>query len=72
MPIFKLYNRWKAMICQLRPGEHQARVKSFVWLLVGMTLSRAVQLHHVAAKLPGLSKTTSKVRRLRHLSPCAC
>ena len=67
MSINRLYDTWFRQIEQLRPGEHRARLRNFVWLLVGIYSSRAVQLHRVASKIPAAAKQLSLVRRLERL-----
>ena len=36
MSINRLYNTWFSRIEQLRSGEHIARLRNFVWLLIGI------------------------------------
>lgn len=67
MTAFELHNTWKGRISELRPTEHKARVKPFVWLLVGIVLSKSVHLSHVANKIPGDAQRTSVTRRLSRL-----
>ena len=67
MTAFDLHDTWKERITELRPGENKARVKSFVWLLVGIVLSKSVHSSHVANKIPGDAQKTSVTRRLSRL-----
>ena len=67
MTAFNLHNTWKEQIFELRPGEHKARVKTFVCLLVGMVLSKSVHSSDVANKIPGDAQKTSVTRRLSRL-----
>lgn len=67
MPINRLYDTWKARIMELRPGQRVTQVRAFVWLLVGVYLSRSVCLSRAAGKIPGKAKLTSATRRLSRL-----
>jgi hypothetical protein len=67
MSISQLYHTWKRKIEQIRPGEHQARVKIMAWLLAGIGASQSVQLGRVASKIPGTARRLSVVRRLERL-----
>jgi hypothetical protein len=51
----------------MRSREHTARLRTFVWMMVGVMLSRSVQLSQIANKIPGVAQQTSKVRRLSRL-----
>ena len=53
MPINRLYDIWKSRITELRPGQRITHIRSFVWLIVGIYLSRSVYLSRVAGKIPG-------------------
>lgn len=67
MPINKLYDTWKTRIMELRPGQRITQIRAFLWLLVGIYLSRSVCLSRVAGKIPGKAKLTSAARRLSRL-----
>ena len=67
MPINRLYATWKTRITELRPGQRITQIRAFVWLLVGIYLSRSVCLSQVAGKIPGEAKLTSATRRLSRL-----
>ena len=67
MPINKTYDTWFRRICELRPGQRITQIRSFVWLLIGIYLSRSVNLSRVANKIPGKAKLLSNVRRLSRL-----
>jgi hypothetical protein len=67
MSINKLYDTWKTRIVELRPGQRITQIRAFVWLLVGIYLSRSVCLSRVAGKIPGKAKLTSTTRRLSRL-----
>lgn len=67
MTAFNLYNRWKTRISQLRPKEHQGRLKAFTWMLVGIVLSKSVNTSHIANKIPGTAQKTSITRRLSRI-----
>lgn len=67
MPINQLYDTWKMRIAELRPGQRITQVRAFVWLLVGIYLSRSVCLSRVAGKIPGKAKLLSTTRRLSRL-----
>ena len=63
----RLYDTLKTEMDDLRPDEHAGRLKSFVWLLVGLFLSQRVHLSHIAKKIPGPATNKSKERRMRRL-----
>jgi len=67
MPINRLYDTWKTRIMELRPGQRITQVRAFLWLLIGIYLSRSVCLSRVAGKIPGKAKLTSTTRRLSRL-----
>ena len=67
MPINQLYDTWKTRILELRPGQRITQVRVFVWLVVGIYLSRSVCLSRIAGKMPGEAKLTSATRRLNRL-----
>lgn len=64
MSINRLYDTWIQMVQQLLPAERITRIRNLTWLIVGVFLSRSVQLQRVALKIPGLAKETSLTRRL--------
>ena len=51
----------------MRPGQRITQIRSFVWLIVGIYLSRSVYLSRVAGKIPGEAQLTSATRRLSRL-----
>lgn len=63
----QLYHTWYKEMCELRCGEHQRRLRLFVWFLVGLFLGRSVHLSHIAKKIPGRATNPSKTRGLRRL-----
>ena len=67
MPINQLYDTWKMRIMELRPGQRITQIRAFVWLIIGIYLSRSVCLSRVACKIPGEAKLTSATRRLSRL-----
>jgi hypothetical protein len=67
MPINHLYDTWKTRILELRPGQRITQIRAFVWLIVGIYLSRSVYLSRIAGKIPGEAKLTSATRRLSRL-----
>ncbi len=67
MLINQLYDTWKTRIMELRPGQRITQVRAFVWLVVGIYLSRSVCLSRVAGKIPREAKLTSATRRLNRL-----
>jgi hypothetical protein len=67
MSINNLYDTWKTRIMELRPGQRITQIRAFLWLLVGIYLSRSVCLSRVACKIPGKAKLTSTTRRLSRL-----
>jgi hypothetical protein len=67
MPINQLYDTWKPRIMELRPGQRITQIRAFVWLMVGIYLSRSVSMSRIAGKIPGEAKLTSATRRLSRL-----
>jgi hypothetical protein len=67
MPINHLYDTWKTRILELRPGQRVTQVRAFVWLVVGIYLSRSVCLSKIACKVPGEAKLLSTIRRMSRL-----
>ena len=67
MPINRLYDTWIRRIQEMRPGQRITQVRGFVWLLVGIFVSRAVSLSRIAGKVPGSAKLVSVTRRLNRL-----
>jgi hypothetical protein len=67
MPINQLYHTWKMRIMELRPGQRITQVRSFVWMVIGIYLSRSVCMSKVACKIPGEAKLTSVTRRLSRM-----
>jgi hypothetical protein len=45
-------------------GERITRIRSFTWLIVGIFLSKSVQLNKIGLKIPGEAREVSVVRRL--------
>jgi hypothetical protein len=62
-----LYHTWEQELRELRPTEHRARLRTFIWLLLGLFLSRSVHLKEIAKKIPGRATNNSKTRRVRRL-----
>jgi hypothetical protein len=52
---------------ELRPGEHTSRLRSFVWLLVGLFLAQSVHLSKIGKKIPGAATHKSKERRVQRI-----
>jgi len=67
MPINQLYKTWKRRIQELRPGQRITQIRGFIWLVIGIYLSRSVCLSRIACKMPGEAKLTSATRRLSRL-----
>lgn len=67
MPTNQLYHTWKMRIMELRPGQRITQIRAFVWLTIGIYLSRSVNLSKIACKIPGEAKLTSTTRRLSRL-----
>lgn len=67
MPINELYHTWMQRICELRPGQRITQVRGFVWLIVGIYLSRLAYLSRIAEKIPGTAKLVNITRRLSRL-----
>jgi hypothetical protein len=64
MSITQIYHIVKQAMRQLRPDERITRLRVSVWMIVGIYLSKAVQLRKIASKIPGAATTNSKIRRL--------
>jgi len=60
----RLYHTWFVRIRQLRPDERITRLRTLVWLMVGIYQSRSVHLSDIATKIPGRAKELSIARRL--------
>jgi hypothetical protein len=67
MPINRLYDTWKTRIMELRPGQRITQIRVFVWMMVGIYVSRSVSTSKVAGKIPGEAKLMSVTRRLSRL-----
>lgn len=67
MPINQLYDTWKVRLMELRPDQRITQIRAFVWLIIGIYLSRSVCMSKVACKIPGEAKLTSATRRLSRL-----
>jgi len=67
MPINHIYDTWKMRIMELRPGQWITQIRAFVWLIIGIYLSRSVCMSKVACKIPGEAKLTSATWRLSRL-----
>lgn len=67
MSINRLYDTWFGRVKQLWGQERITLLRNMAWFLSGVTASRSVQLQRVAEKIPGLSKLTSRTRRLSRL-----
>lgn len=67
MTAISLYHTWFGKLRHLRLNEHKARLRTFVWMMVGVMLGRSVHLSHIAGKIPGAAQKTSTVRRLSRL-----
>lgn len=64
MPINQLNHTWIQEIRELHPQLSITKVRNFVWLMLGIYLSRSVHLSRVANKIPGSAKLLSITRRL--------
>lgn len=60
-----LYLTWFRQIKQLAPYLRKNQLRMFAWLLVGIYEKGSVQLHKIAARMPGEATEQSKQRRLR-------
>lgn len=65
MPLTELYHTLRQLITTMKPMERITRQNNFIALLAGLYLSRSVHLSKVAAKIPGLTRLPSKIRRLQ-------
>src|SRR5919199_4109662 len=64
MSINHLYDTWFQHIRQLWPDQRLPLYRNLAWFLTGLYLSRSVQLHRVAEKIPSAAKLPSVTRRL--------
>jgi len=64
MSINQIYHTYFERIAQLFEGERITRIRNFTWLMVGIFLSKSVQLNKIGLKIPGEAKEQSVVRRL--------
>lgn len=64
MSINQLYDIWLLRITQLLAGERVTRIRNLSWLIVGIFMSKSVQLSKIGLKMPGEAKEVSVVRRL--------
>ncbi len=64
MPINNLYHTWFGRITILRTKQRLTQIRNFTWLIVGIQLSRSVNLSKIAGKIPGTAKLVSLTRRL--------
>src|SRR5918911_3576743 len=64
MSINPLYDTWFQQLRQLWPNERITLYRNLAWFLTGLYLSRSVQLHRIAAKIPSQAKLPSVTRRL--------
>jgi len=67
MPTNALYHTWFQRIQELRPKQRVTQVRNFVWLIIGIHLSRSVCMSRIAGKIPGPAKLLSTTRRLSRL-----
>ena len=62
-----LYDTWYAEMRELRPTEHTSRLRSFVWLVVGLFLAQSVHVGKIGKKIPGPATNKSKERRVQRI-----
>jgi len=67
MPTNVLYHTWFQRIRELRPNQRITQVRNFIWLIIGIHLSRSVCMSRIAGKIPGPAKLLSTTRRLSRL-----
>ncbi len=68
----RLYDTWRKQSHQLTSGHCESRLKSMLWLIVGMFLVNSVHLTKIGGKLPLRTQKLSLDKRLRRfLSNCA-
>lgn len=60
----QLYSSLRCFVVQALPDRCETRLTNLVWMMMGMFLSRSVQLDHIARKLPLRAKRLSNVKRL--------
>ncbi len=60
----QLYNTWYEEMSALRPDKHTSRLRSFVWLLIGLCLAQSVHISKIGKKIPGAATNKSKERRM--------
>ena len=59
-----LYLTWHTELRQMFTGLHKPQLRNLTFLLVGIFLSRSVQLHRIANKIPGRAMLVSITRCL--------
>lgn len=64
MSINHMYDICFERIAQQLAGERITRIRNFTWLMVGIFMSKSVQLNKIGLKIPGTAKEVSVVRRL--------
>jgi hypothetical protein len=64
MSINQIYHTYFERIAQLLAGERVTRIRNFTWLMVGIFLSKSVQLNKIGLKIPGEAMEVSVTRRL--------
>jgi len=67
MTATQLYHNWIDKLRHMRAGENKARLRSVVWMMVGMMMSRSVHLSYIAQKIPSVTQQTSIVKRMSRL-----
>ncbi len=66
-PNQRLYQLWSKDMRARRPTEHTSRLRSFVWVVVGLLLARSVYVSTIGLKIPGAATHKSKERRVQRL-----
>ena len=64
MPVNKVYDIWFCRFRQLNATWHLSLVRNLAWFVTGLSISRSVQLHHIARHVPGAAQLVSQTRRL--------
>lgn len=67
MSVSQVYHTFGRMIREWRAPERVTRQRMMAWVMVGIFLSRSVQLHRIAGRIPSGAKLPSITRRVGRL-----
>jgi hypothetical protein len=60
-----LYNRLFAYLRAVHPDPHVKRISNWVWIMVGMILSRSVHLSQIAQYIPSEAQAAGRIAQIR-------